>query len=194
MRGSIKPTMFNVDTTQRRILSIRLEGRRIPETLAAIDDVWRRLGEPHAVSRWFLEQYYHRMYLDVLQQRMVLTTLSGVAVFLAVLGLFGLSIYTAQRRTKEIGIRKVMGADTGNLMALLLWAFSKPVLWASLLAWPVAAWAMNRWLDGFAYRVPLGWWWLPVATLAALAVALLTVSAQSYLVARASPASALRYE
>jgi len=194
MRGAIQPSMYVVDTTQRRILSIRLEGQRIPETLAAIDEVWRRLGEPHAVSRWFLEQYYHRMYLDILQQRMVLTTLSSVAVFLAVLGLFGLSIYTAQRRTKEIGIRKVMGADTGNVMALLLWAFSKPVLWASLIAWPAAAWAMNRWLEGFAYRVPLGWWWLPLATLAALAVALMTVSAQSYLVARASPASALRYE
>jgi putative ABC transport system permease protein len=194
LRGAIQPSMYFVDTTQRRIVSIRLDGQKIPEALAAIDDVWRRMGEPHAVSRWFLEQYYHRMYLDVLQQRMVLTTLSAVAVFLAVLGLFGLSIYTAQRRTKEIGIRKVMGAGTGNVMALLLWAFSKPVLWASLLAWPVAAWVMSRWLDGFAYRVPLGWWWLPAATLGALAVALLTVSAQSWLVARASPASALRYE
>jgi len=194
MRGAIQPSMYIVDTTQRRILSIRLDGQRIPEALAAIDEVWRRMGEPHAVSRWFLEQYYHRMYLDVLQQRMVLTTLSAVAVFLAVLGLFGLSIYTAQRRTKEIGIRKVMGADTGNIMTLLLWAFSKPVLWASLIAWPLAAWAMNRWLEGFAYRVPLGWWWLPLATLGALAVALLTVSTQSYLVARASPAGALRYE
>src|SRR5262249_29115956 len=126
MRDAIKPSMFFVDTAQRRILSIRLDGRRIPETLAAIDEAWRRLGEPHAVSRWFLEQYYHRMYLDVLQQRMVLTTLSAVAVFLAILGLFGLSIYTAQRRTKEIGIRKVMGAGTGDIMALLLWAFSKP--------------------------------------------------------------------
>jgi len=194
MRGTIQPSMYFVDPTQRRILSIRLEGQRIPETLVAIDEVWNRLGEPHAVSRWFLEQYYHRMYLDVLQQRMVLTTLSVIAVLLAMLGLFGLSIYTAQRRTKEIGIRKVMGADTGDVMALLLWAFSKPVLWASLLAWPAAAWAMNLWLEGFAYRVPLGWWWLPVATLAALGVALLTVSAQSWLVARASPASALRYE
>jgi len=194
MRGAIQPSMYVVDTTQRRVVSVRLAGQRIPETLAAVDEVWRKLGEPRAVSRWFLEQYYHRMYLDILQQRMVLTTLSAVAVFLAVLGLFGLSIYTAQRRTKEIGIRKVMGAGTGNIMTLLLWAFSKPVLWASLVAWPLAAWAMNRWLEGFAYRVPLGWWWLPLATLAALAVALVTVSAQSYLVARASPAGALRYE
>jgi putative ABC transport system permease protein len=194
MRGAIKPSMYFVETTQRRILSIRLDGQRVPETLATIDEVWNRLGEPHAVSRWFLEQYYHRMYLDVLQQRLVLTMLSAVAVFVAALGLFGLSIYTAQRRVKEIGIRKAMGAGTGNIMALLLTAFSRPVFWASLIAWPLAAWVMDRWLAGFAYRVPLGWWWLPIVTLAALAIGLLTVSAQSYLVARASPASALRYE
>jgi putative ABC transport system permease protein len=186
--------MYVVDPAERRVLSIRLDGRRIPETLAAIDEVWRRLGEPHAVSRWFLEQYYQRMYLDVLQQRKVLTTLSGVAVFLAMLGLFGLSIYTAQRRTKEIGVRKVMGASTGDIMRLLLWAFSKPVFWASLLAWPLAAWAMNHWLAGFAYRVTLGWWWLPLATLAALVIALATVSVHSFAVARRRPSEALRYE
>jgi len=194
MRGAIQPSMYIVDTTQRRILSIRLDGQRIPEALAAIDEVWRRMGEPHAVSRWFLEQYYHRMYLDVLQQRMVLTTLSAVAVFLAVLGLFGLSIYTAQRRTKEIGIRKVMGAGISHIMRLFLWAFSKPVFWGSLFAWPIAAWMMNRWLEGFVYRVDLGWWLLPAASLLALVVTLATVSTHSYLVARAKPSHALRYE
>jgi putative ABC transport system permease protein len=115
-------------------------------------------------------------------------------VFLAMLGLFGLSIYTAQRRTKEIGVRKVMGASTGDIMRLLLWAFSKPVFWASLLAWPLAAWAMNHWLAGFAYRVTLGWWWLPLATLAALVIALATVSVHSFAVARRRPSEALRYE
>jgi putative ABC transport system permease protein len=134
------------------------------------------------------------MYFDIIQQRRVLGSLSGVAVFLSCLGLFGLSIYTAQRRTKEIGIRKVMGASTGAVMRLLLWAFAKPVVWASLIAWPFAAWIMNRWLDGFVYRVDLGWWMLPVASLLALAITLATVSAHSYLVARAKPASALRYE
>jgi putative ABC transport system permease protein len=79
-------------------------------------------------------------------------------------------------------------------MRLLLWAFAKPVVWASLIAWPFAAWIMNRWLDGFVYRVDLGWWMLPVASLLALAITLATVSAHSYLVARAKPASALRYK
>jgi putative ABC transport system permease protein len=108
--------------------------------------------------------------------------------------LFGLSIYTAQRRTKEIGIRKVMGASTGDVLRLLLWAFSKPVMWASLIAWPVAAWLMNRWLDEFVYRTSLGWWLLPVASLLALAITLLTVTAHSLIAARARPVAALRYE
>jgi putative ABC transport system permease protein len=124
----------------------------------------------------------------------LLGTLCGLAVFLACLGLFGLSIHTAQRRTKEIGIRKVMGAATSDIMRRFLWAFSKPVFWGSLFAWPIAAWTMNRWLEGFVYRVDLGWWLLPAASLLALGVTLTTVSGHSYLVARAKPSRALRYE
>jgi putative ABC transport system permease protein len=194
IRGPIQPAVFVVDPPFARITSIRLRGEQIPETIVAIDEVWKRLGEPRPISRIFLDHYYQRMYTDIIQQRSVLGSLCGVAVFLACLGLFGLSIYTAQRRTREIGIRKVMGASTGDIMRLLLWAFTKPVLWASLLAWPVAAWLMNRWLEGFAYRVQLGWWWLPVSSLSALSIALLTVSAHSYAVARRQPAGALRYE
>ena len=107
---------------------------------------------------------------------------------LSCLGLFGLSIYTAQRRTKEIGIRKVMGASTGAVMRMLLRAFSEPVLWASLIAWPVAGWVMTRWLEGFVYRVPLGWWIFPVATVLALGITLVTVSVHSYIVAQYRPA------
>ncbi len=194
IRGPIQPVVYVVDPLFARIVSIRLRAGQIPETIEAIDEVWKELGEPRPISRIFLDHYYQRMYTDILQQRRVLGSLCGVAVFLACLGLFGLSIYTAQRRTREIGIRKVMGASTGDIMRLLLWAFSKPVFWASLIAWPLAAWMMGRWLDGFAYRVNLGWWLLPAATLLALAIALATVSAHSYLVARAKPANALRYQ
>jgi len=87
-----------------------------------------------------------------------------------------------------------MGAGTPDIMAMLSWAFSKPVLCDSLIGWPISAWLMPRWLEGFVYRVPLGWWWLPAATLAVLAIALLAVNVHSYLVARANPANALRYE
>jgi putative ABC transport system permease protein len=162
--------------------------------MRALNDAWKRVGQPRAQEGWLLDGYYRTLYADIILQQKTLSLFAGCAVFLAALGLFGLSIYTAQRRTKEIGIRKVMGASTADVMRLLLWAFTKPVLWASLIAWPLAAWLMNRWLEGFAYRVPLGWWWLPVATLAALGIALATVSAHSYAVARQQPANALRYE
>jgi putative ABC transport system permease protein len=194
VRTQIEPAMYIVAPQYANVVSIRLAGTRIPETLAAIDDVWKKLGEPRAVTRYFLDQYYQRMYIDIIQQRRVLGSLCGVAVFLACLGLFGLSIYTAQRRTKEIGIRKVMGASTSAVMRMLLWAFSMPVFWGSLIAWPVAAWTMSRWLEGFVYRVDLGWWLLPAASVLALVIALTTVSVHSFLVALVKPASALRYE
>jgi putative ABC transport system permease protein len=166
----------------------------MPETLAALRAAWKKAGQKHPEEGWFLEEHYRQLYADMILQQKTLSLFAGCAVFLAALGLFGLSIYTAQRRTREIGIRKVMGASTGDIMKLLLWAFSKPVLWASLIAWPVAAWLMHEWLQGFAYRVPLGWWWLPAASLASLAISVLTVSAHSYAVARQQPAGSLRHE
>ncbi|MES1263101.1 MAG: FtsX-like permease family protein, partial [Peristeroidobacter soli] len=190
VRTAVQPTIYLVIPQAMRIMSIRLSGENIPEAVAGIDAVWAKLGEPAAPSHLFLDLYYRRLYIDVIQQRRVLGSLCGVAVFLSCLGLFGLSIYTAQRRVKEIGIRKVMGASTGAVMRMLLWAFSKPVIWASLVAWPVALWAMNRWLEGFSYRVGIGAWLLPAASLLALVITLATVSAHSYLVARARPARA----
>lgn len=194
IRRPIDPTMYLVDPAQLRLVSVRLEGVNVPETLEAIDEVWARFAAGRAISRWFLDQHYENLYQDVLQQRKLLGSLSLTAVVLACLGLFGLSIFMAQRRTKEIGVRKALGAESKDILALLLWSFSKPVLWANLIAWPIAAYAMQRWLNGFAYRVELGWWLLPVASLAALIIALATVGAHSYLVARRPPVEALRYE
>jgi putative ABC transport system permease protein len=194
IRTRIQPTMYLVFPAVSTLMSMRMTGKNVLETEESVKVVWRKLGEPMAPATLFLDLYFRRMYIDIIQQRRVLGSLCGVAVFLSCLGLFGLSIYTAQRRTKEIGIRKVMGASTGAVMRMLLRAFSEPVLWASLIAWPVAAWLMLRWLDGFEYRVPLGWWIFPAATLLALGITLMTVSAHSYLVARVPPGTALRYE
>jgi len=112
---------------------------------------------------------------------------------LACIGLFSLAAFMVQRRTKEIGIRKALGADRGAILRLLLWDFTKPVLWANLLAWPVAFHFMNRWLQGFAYRIDLQPWMFVAATAVALAVALVTVSAHILAVCRARPVVALRH-
>jgi putative ABC transport system permease protein len=103
-------------------------------------------------------------------------------------------VFTAGQRTKEIGIRKSLGATTGDILRLLTVEFARPVVWANLIAWPVAWWAMQRWLDGFAYHVDLALWMFLAAGGAALAIALLTVSVHAWRVARAVPATALRYE
>jgi putative ABC transport system permease protein len=118
----------------------------------------------------------------------------GIAIFIACLGLFGLASFTAERRTKEIGIRKVFGARTRNIVWLLLWQFSIPVLLANLIAWPVAWYYLRGWLEGYAYRISLNPLYFLAAGIAALAIAWGTVIVHTVLTARANPIHALRYE
>ncbi len=176
------------------MIHIRLNGRDIPETLSAIDKLWTATGGEGAASRFFLDAHMQERYVSMLRQAQLFAMFAAIAVFLACLGLAGIAISTAERRTKEIGVRKAMGAENSNIVTLLLWEFSKPVLWANLIAWPVAWWALTRWLSGFAYHVPLDWRLFPAAGAATLLVALLTVAGQAFLVARQKPVLALRYE
>ena len=119
---------------------------------------------------------------------------SGCALLLACLGLVGLAASGAERRTREIGVRKAMGASTAALMRLLVWQSTKPVLWANLIAWPVGAFVMHRWLEGVACHVELDPLWFAAASATALALALFTASAHCYRVAQEKPVKALRYE
>ena len=117
-----------------------------------------------------------------------------LAVVIGCLGLFGLAAFTAERRTKEIGIRKVLGARTRDIVRLLVWQFSRPVLLANLIAWPIAWWAMRDWLNGFDARVGLTPVPFVVAGLLALAIAVATIAGHAYRIAQTSPIRALRYE
>jgi putative ABC transport system permease protein len=117
-----------------------------------------------------------------------------LAVLIGCLGLFGLAAFTAERRTKEIGIRKVLGARTSDIVRLLVWQFSRPVLIANLVAWPVAWWLMRDWLNGFDMRVTLTPVPFVAAGVLALVIAAGTISAHAIRVAQASPIRALRYE
>jgi len=130
----------------------------------------------------------------VITQGVVLAVCAGLAIFIACIGLFALAAFTTERRIKEIGVRKAMGASTLDVVRLLLWQFAQPVLWANLIAWPVAWWVMSRWLQGFAYRVGLPPWLFAAAAALAVMIALITVSYQSLAVAKAKPVTALRYE
>jgi putative ABC transport system permease protein len=119
---------------------------------------------------------------------------AGIAVFIACLGLFGLAAFTAERRTKEIGVRKALGASRTDIVRMLLWQFTQPVLWANLFAWPVGWYAMHRWLERFAYRTDIELWMLLGASVLAMVIALATVAMHAIVVARAQPVYALRYE
>jgi len=176
------------------LIHIKLNGRRIPETLAAIDRLWTESGMHGPIDRFFVNQYLERRYRDLSRQAQFFSLFSVIAIALACLGLLGIAIATAERRTKEIGVRKAMGADDGQIVALLLWQFAQPVLWANVIAWPVAWWLMRRWLSGFAYHIDLHWWVFAGASLGALLVALLTVAGQAWAAARQKPVLALRYE
>ncbi len=139
--------------------------------------------------------WLQRYYIDVIRQSQLFGAFAlAVALFIAGLGLFSMSALAAERRTKEIGIRKAMGANRFDIMKLLLWQFAKPVLWANVIAWPVAGYLMHRWLHGFAAHVELRLWIFAAATAIALAIALATVSIHAFKVATARPVRALRYE
>jgi putative ABC transport system permease protein len=162
--------------------------------LAAIDAAWNRTGPQGPIQRTFVNSYVENLSLALLRQGQAFTGFAGIAVLLGCLGLFGLAVSATLRRTKEIGIRKAMGASTADVTRLLLWQFAKPLLWANAIAWPVAWWLMRRWLAGFAYHVDLQIWPFAAATLLTLTVALLTVLGQVLIAARRRPVLALRYE
>jgi putative ABC transport system permease protein len=175
------------------ILSVQLTGKDIPATVKDIGDSWKRISSTPPMMK-FQSKFRQELYLDLIIQRTTVAICAGLAILIACLGLFALSAYTTERRTKEIGVRKVMGADTRDVVLLLLWQFTAPVLTAIAIAVPLGFLAMTWWLRGFVYRVDLPAWTFALPAVAAVAIAWLTVSWQSYVVARAKPAGALRYE
>ncbi len=191
---TVRPVAYGTLPAAYQILSIKLDGRNIPDTLTAIDRLWTTTGEPRPLTRFFLDQRVQELYLDVTRQTRFFTIFTAVAVVIAAMGLFALSAFTADQRTKEIGIRKSMGADRSDILRLLLWQFAKPVLWANIVAWPAAYFLMKRWLEGFAYHIDLSPWMFAAASALALVIALATITGHVLLVARARPVEALRCE
>jgi putative ABC transport system permease protein len=175
-------------------LLVRLGAHNLPETMRQLEDVMHRALPEAAFDYTFLDAHLDRLYRK--EQRTARATLifSGLAILVACLGLFGLVAFTAEQRTREIGIRKVLGASVSGLVALLSRHFLRLVATAIVLAAPVTWWLMQRWLEDFAYRIEVQWWMLLLPGLAALAVAMLTVGMQSARAALANPVKALRSE
>jgi len=194
MRESVAPAAYGVSTNSYTLLSIRIHGAKISETLSFIDQTWRAFAPGSAVQRYFLSDAFDNLLKSDETQGVVFALFVGIAILISCLGLFGLAAFTAERRTKEIGIRKVFGARTRDVIRLLLWQFSLPVLIANAIAWPIAYYYLHRWLESYAYRISLSPLYFLTAGAVALLIAWVTIFAHALRIARASPIIALRYE
>lgn len=190
----VMPTVYFNDPHQMSTLSIRVSERNMAATLARIDRTWRKFAPVYPSQRYFLSDRYATYYQASEQEGLTLEIFVTVAILIACLGLFGLTVFTAERRTKEIGIRKVSGARTGDIVALMLWRVSAPVLVANVIAWPLAYYYLTRWLQGYASRIPLNPLYFLAAGAAALLIAWSTVYIHTLRLARTSPVYSLRYE
>jgi putative ABC transport system permease protein len=192
-RRGVLPQILYIDPLSFSVLSVRLTGSQIPETLTAIDAAWSETKHTR-IHRRFMSQYLQDMYADVILQRTTISLSTALAGVIGMLGLLGLSAHAAAQRTKEIGIRKALGASRLDILRFFVWQFARPVLWANLIAWPCAYLLMRHWLDGFGHHVSLGPLSFLAAGAAVLIIALVTVLSHALMVARAKPVAALRYE
>ena len=194
LQNAVRPMIFYQFDTPFQNMTVRAE----PESARAVADriaaIWKERVPNTSPKIEYIDQLLGAGYNDVRQQASLFSLFALLAVLIASLGLFGLSAFTAQRRTKEIGIRKVLGARIADIVRLLVWQFSKPVLLANLLAWPVAWYFMQDWLEGFAYRIELSPFYFLTAGGLALVIAWATVAGHAARAARANPIHALRRE
>jgi putative ABC transport system permease protein len=176
IRSERLPMIYYVRTDALAWLHVRLDGTKMPETLRAIDGIWNRVGTTQRpISRFFLDKAVQELYLDITHQTRALGISAIVAVAIACLGLFGLVSYVVERRTKEIAIRKIFGAQRRNVFGLMLWQFMKPVVLATTVAWVGAYIAASQWLQRFAYHTDLDPRLFVLAAALAAVIALLVV-------------------
>jgi putative ABC transport system permease protein len=175
-------------------VALKLRGTDMNNTIAYVGGVWNRFAQGYPFDYKFVDETYGKMYSSEEKLSRLLWIFAIMAIAVGCMGLFGLAAFSAEQRKKEIGIRKVLGANVFNIVGLLSKNFLLLVVIAAVIAFPVAWWAMNNWLDDFPYRVEISWWIFGIAIIAALLIALITVSFQSIKAATANPVMSLRTE
>jgi putative ABC transport system permease protein len=194
LREKVTTSIIHIYPQVTFTIAAKLKAADISNTIKYINGLWDQFAPGYPLDYKFMDETYGVMYNSEEKLSKLLWIFAIMAIIVGCMGLFGLAAFSAEQRTKEIGIRKVLGANVFNIMALLSKSFVLLVLLASLIAMPLALWAMNNWLDDFPYRVEISWWIFGVAILAALLVALITVSFQSIKAATANPVKSLRTE
>jgi putative ABC transport system permease protein len=194
LHQDIRSLIFFSNPNFLNAISIKLGSGNISSTLASIEKVWRNYLPETPFSYNFIDTQFARLYDAEQKQETIFTSFAAIAIFIACLGLFGLSAFTISQRVKEIGIRKVLGASVQTIVMLLSKDFLKLVLVSAVIAFPVAWFAMNKWLTDFAYRTTIPWWLFLSAGVMAAVVAFFTIGFQAMKAARANPVKNLRTE
>ncbi len=194
LHREIGPLLITNNPEWLNTLAIRISPHDIPETLGFLSEKWRQHNPLRPFQYSFLDDSFDAQYRADERLSKIFSYFSILAIFIACLGLFGLASYTAEQRTKEIGIRKVLGATLSGIVELLTKEFSKWVLFANIIAWPVAYFAMRKWLQGFAYRTSIEFYTFVLSAIIALIIALATVSYQAIRAAKTDPVNSLKYE
>jgi putative ABC transport system permease protein len=193
MHDQIGPLVMHLGISPS-IVTVKVNGANMQATLQAITATWKNFSPNQPIRYTFMDESFANMYADVQRMGHIFTTCAVLAIIIACLGLFALSAFMAEQRSKEIGIRKVLGATVSGITTLLSLDFVKLVGLAILIASPIAWWAMNKWLQGFAYRIAIHWWVFVLAGFVAVAIALITVSFQSIKAALMNPIKSLKSE
>lgn len=194
LHENIAPLVLLIYPDMFQRLALRVRPQNLTATLARIRKMWQDFAPNRPFEYSFLDDDFDKLYKADQQLEQIWFIFAGLAILIACLGLFGLAAYSAERRTKEIGIRKVLGASISTIASNLSRDFIKLVLLANLIAWPLAYYTMRFWLQDFAYRIEMSWWIFAMASCVALFIALLTVSTQAIRAALANPVDSLRYE
>ncbi|MGN6532658.1 MAG: ABC transporter permease [Ginsengibacter sp.] len=194
LQEEIKPLSMRIEPNNCNLVSIKVAATNLPKTIAAIENKWKTLIPDRPFSYYFLDEFFNRQYRSEQRFGNLFLNFAILAIFISCLGLLGLASYSTIQRTKEIGIRKVLGASVSGITSLLSKDFIKLVLIAFVVASPIAWIGMHKWLQGFAYRIDIGWWVFILAGVLAILVALLTVSFQAIKAAIVNPVNSLRSE
>jgi putative ABC transport system permease protein len=190
----IRPLLIGLNNLDRTFIGVRIRPENVPETLEYIEKTWLAYIPYKPFEFFFFDEDYDNLYRAEQRTGKLFSIFSVLAIFIACLGLFGLASFTTERRTKEIGIRKTLGASVPNIVLLLSKEFIRWVLVATIIAWPIAWYFMNSWLQNFAYRISINAWPFLLAAITALLIAVLTVIFQSVKTALTNPVESIRYE
>jgi ABC-type antimicrobial peptide transport system permease subunit len=190
----VEPVMFIIFPQWCRTVFVRINENMVKETLAHIEEVYKEFAPNNPFEYTFLDDYVMRQYGSEQNVGTLSAIFAFIAIIISCLGLFGLAAYTADQKSKEIGIRKVFGAESSGIIQKISASFAIWVIISNIIAWPLAWLVMDNWLKNFAYRIDLYWWVFILAGIVSILIALLTVGIQVAKVARKNPIDALRYE